>query len=169
MKIARWCVPLLAAAFAALVFGLHPLTTEAVANVVGRADLLAASFALGALLLHTREPSRHIRVESARAAAIAALAGLALLSKESAVILLPLFCIVDPTRWKRLAPHAMLTLLAFASIVQSRTNSFRFNDGSFSLSAPFWLTWPRSFARLLWIWGWLAAIAVLVYLAYALA
>jgi hypothetical protein len=49
-----------------------------------------------------------------------------------------------------------------ASIAQSRSNSFRFNDGSFSLHAPFWLTWPHSFARLLWIWGWPAVLVLFV-------
>jgi hypothetical protein len=63
----------------------------------------------------------------------------------------------------RLAPHLVLVLLGLASIAQSRSNSFRFTDGSFSLHAPFWLTWPHSFARLLWIWGWLAVPALFVF------
>ena len=65
-------------------------------------------------------------------------------------------------QWKRLWPHAALCLLAAASVAQSHTNSFRFNDGSFSLHAPFWLTWPRSFARLLWVWGWAGLIGAWV-------
>src|ERR1017187_10200696 len=74
---------------------------------------------------------------------------------------------VEPGEWRgrvpRLAPHVVLVLLALASIVQSRSNSFRFTDGSFSLLAPYWLTWPHSFARLLWIWGWAAVLALFVY------
>ena len=90
---------------------------------------------------------------------------LALLSKESGIFLLPLFVlVVEPAQWRqrllRLVPHLLLVLLCLASIAQSRSNSFRFTDGSFSLHAPFWLTWPRSFARLLWIWGWPAAAAI---------
>jgi hypothetical protein len=93
---------------------------------------------------------------------------LALLSKESAIFLLPLFVlVVEPAQWRhrlpRLVPHFVLVLLCLASIAQSRSNSFRFTDGSFSLHAPFWLTWPRSFARLLWIWGWPAAAALFVF------
>jgi hypothetical protein len=92
---------------------------------------------------------------------------LALLSKETALFLLPLFVLaVEPEAWRRrlprLAPHVVLALLAVASILQSRTNSFRFTDGSFSLHAPFWLAWPHSFARLLWIWGWPALLAVIL-------
>ena len=55
-----------------------------------------------------------------------------------------------------------LVLLGVASIAQSRSNSFRFTDGSFSLHAPFWITWPHSFARLLWIWGWPARLVLVV-------
>jgi hypothetical protein len=57
----------------------------------------------------------------------------------------------------------VLVLLGLASIAQSRSNSFRFTDGSFSLDAPFWLTWPHSFARLLWIWGWPSVLLLVVF------
>jgi hypothetical protein len=94
-------------------------------------------------------------------AASAALFALALLSKESAVVFLPLFLLVSASRdWKRLWPHAVLCALAVVSITQSRSNSFRFSDGSFSLAAPFWITLPVSLSRLLWIWGWPALLAV---------
>src|ERR1035438_6884473 len=96
--------------------------------------------------------------DSARSARLKELAGaalfaLALVSKESAIFLLPLFVLVVETgqwrrRWPRLMPHLGLVLLAMASIAESRSNSFRFTDGSFSLHAPFWLTWPQSPARL---------------------
>ena len=84
------------------------------------------------------------------------------------MFLLPLFVlVVEPGEWRerlpRLAPHVVLVLLGVASIAQSRSNSFRFSDGSFSLHAPFWLTWPHSFARLLWIWGWPALLVLFVF------
>lgn len=101
-------------------------------------------------------------------AASAALFGLAILSKESAAILLPLFAIAAAAggrlNWRRallrLAPHLALSAAAALSILESRARSFRFSDGSFSLAAPFWITWPRGVARLLWIWGWLALLVV---------
>lgn len=97
-----------------------------------------------------------------------ALFALALLSKESAVILLPLFLLASaaPRRQSvgpaalRLAPHMALAGLAIASVLASRGNSFRFSDGSFSLDAPFWIAWPRGVARLLWVWGWLSLAAL---------
>ena len=75
----------LLAAVAALLFAVHPLHTEAVASVVGRAELLAAAFWFSAWLLHLRDRPL--------------LAGLcfvlALLSKESAVAFFPLVLIGD--------------------------------------------------------------------------
>src|SRR5204862_509452 len=42
-----------AAGFAAVLFAVHPLHTEAVASVIGRAELLAAGSVLAALYLHS--------------------------------------------------------------------------------------------------------------------
>jgi hypothetical protein len=69
----------------------------------------------------------------------------------------------------RLASHAWTLLLyialaagAVAALTATRAYSFRFSDGSFSLAAPFWITWPRGFARLMWIWGWVAVAIVAI-------
>jgi hypothetical protein len=84
---------------------------------------------------------------------------LALISKEPAVIFVPLFWLVAPD-WRKVAPYAALAVLVAGSIFLTRgSNNFRFNDGSFSLrEAPFWITWPRGVHRVLWVWGWIAAI-----------
>jgi hypothetical protein len=140
-----------AAPWAALFFAVHEGHQEAVMWFSAINELLLCFFGLASLWCWLRR----------REALSAVLFALALLSKESAVVLLPLFFLVtERSRWKRLVPHAALVALAAASVLQSRTNSFRFHDGSFSLSAPFWETWPRSMARLLWFWGWLAAAAI---------
>lgn len=94
---------------------------------------------------------------------------LALYSKESAFILVPLMLLpilfdgklLRQALW--LVPFGALAMLEIARVLHSRTYSFRFNDGSFSLHAPFWLTWPNSFARLFWFWGALAMITILVW------
>src|SRR5260221_10424910 len=77
---------------AALLFAVHPIHTEAVTSVVGRAELLAAGFLLGAWLLHLKD----------REIAASVCLVLALLSKESAVVFLPLALIGDFARgqWK---------------------------------------------------------------------
>ncbi len=73
----------------AIVFAVHPIHTEAVASIAGRAELLAAGFLFGAWILHLNdEPAALICFV------------LALLSKESAVIFLPLVAAGDYARGK---------------------------------------------------------------------
>ena len=73
--IARWLPPV-AAAGAGLIFAWHPVHVEAVANVVGRAELLAAVGILGAVALARR----------GRWVVAVACAAFAMLSKEHGVI-----------------------------------------------------------------------------------
>jgi hypothetical protein len=92
----------------------------------------------------------------------------ALFSKESAVIVLPLLAL--PLIFDRgvrgkaayLIPFAALAGLGVLRILNTRAYSFRFTDGSFSLHAPFWLIWPVSFWRLFWFWGLAAILAILI-------
>lgn len=94
------------ASVAALLFAVHPIHTEAVANVTGRSELLAAGFLFAAWLLYLRN----------REIAAAACFALALLSKESAAVFLPLLLVGDYARGKfksysRYAWIASITLL----------------------------------------------------------
>jgi hypothetical protein len=73
-----------AGGIAAMLFAVHPVHVEAVSNVVGRLEPMAAVFVLGALLAHRR---------SSRFAP--ALFALALLSKESAIVLVALVAASD--------------------------------------------------------------------------
>ena len=116
-------------------------------------------FGMGALLCFLRR----------RTLAGVALFAMALLSKESAAAVLPLFLLVTPAaEWRgavvrqivRLAPYALLAAVAVASVFATRSYSFRFSDGSFSLHAPFWITWPHSYFRILWIWGLVAGASI---------
>jgi hypothetical protein len=90
---------------------------------------------------------------------------LALLSKESAIAVLLLFLLASSrAEWRRtavrLVPYLALAALAVATVVTTRSYSFRFSDGSFDLHAPFWITWPRNYFRVLWIWGLVALAAI---------
>jgi hypothetical protein len=147
-----------AAFWAAAFFAVHEGHQEAVMWFSAVSELLMFFFGAAALWCRLR----------GRDVAGLALFALALLSKESAIVFLPLFALgIERQQWKRalprLAPYAVLTALALLSIAESRANSFRFSDGSFSLHAPFWITWPRSYARLLWVWGWAAAAAIAIF------
>jgi protein O-mannosyl-transferase len=75
---------------AALLFAVHPIHTEAVTSIVGRAELLAAGFLLAAWLLHLQD----------RPAWALVCFALALLSKESAVVFLLLGLAGDYARQK---------------------------------------------------------------------
>jgi hypothetical protein len=91
---------------------------------------------------------------------------LTLLSKEAAVVFVPLLglTLVFPARrWREavyLLPHAALSAVCAVSIFMTRSHSFRFQDQSFVLSAPFWLTWTKSYSAMLWFWGLTALLAL---------
>ncbi len=96
---------------------------------------------------------------------------LALLSKESAVALVPLLILLavfERAKWRRVLlstfPFAVVAVGYFLLIYANRATHLHFNDaGTFSLHAPFWITWTHSMGRLLWIWGWLSALALIVW------
>jgi protein O-mannosyl-transferase len=103
----------IAAALAAALFALHPVATEAVTNVVGRADLLAALGVLAGLLCAARARVSRGRRRRCWLAGLACATGVAVLSKENAPVLLPLLLVWDlvlesPAPWRermrRLAP-----------------------------------------------------------------
>jgi Flp pilus assembly protein TadD len=102
----------------ALLFGLHPINTEAVAWISGRTDLLGAFFTLGALALYILAfpPESSERSEARRAQPLLALSLaaflLGLFSKESAATLLGVLVVYEvafrleaPRKAFRLAPY----------------------------------------------------------------
>ena len=87
--------PLPLAFAAGLLFAAHPLHVEAVANVVGLAEVLSSVFFLGACLVFLRAGER---IVLGRGAAITLLFTLAFLTKESAVTLLGVLFLLDGAR-----------------------------------------------------------------------
>jgi tetratricopeptide (TPR) repeat protein len=102
---------------AALLFGVHPVTTEAVTNVVGRADLLATAGVLAGILCwaHARHASGLRRIAILVALAVSAAIGL--LGKETGVVLVGLAVLYDvafpPVRRVR-AEHVVLGAVTIA-------------------------------------------------------
>ncbi|MFO7892295.1 MAG: tetratricopeptide repeat protein [Longimicrobiales bacterium] len=89
----------LAAAAGAAVFAVHPVHTEAVANVVGRAEVLAAVFVLAAAILYVAgDLTRTRRRLWAGAVAMAGAYFLGLVSKEIAVTLPALLLVLEAGR-----------------------------------------------------------------------
>ncbi|MGQ0815130.1 MAG: tetratricopeptide repeat protein [Gemmatimonadota bacterium] len=83
-----------AAIAGALLFALHPVHTEAVANIVGQGELLATVGVLAACLIHVRRPDG-VAIDTRRRILLFTLYGLALLAKESAVVLPGLLVLLD--------------------------------------------------------------------------
>jgi protein O-mannosyl-transferase len=105
------------AAFAgALVFAVHPVHTEAVANVVGQAELIAAVAVFGACLLHASRPA-HGTVSWPRRGGLLLLFLIALLAKENAVVLPGLLVAVDAAHRRVVATRRSMTAYGHAMLV----------------------------------------------------
>ncbi len=88
--------PWWAALAGGLVFAVHPVHTEAVANIVGRAEMLTAFFVITAIIVYIRA-GRQGRISAAAVLVIAACYALACFSKETGVVLPGLLLATDLT------------------------------------------------------------------------
>jgi tetratricopeptide (TPR) repeat protein len=104
--------------FAAALWAVHPIGTEAVTNIVGRADELAALSVLGGLLLYTRSLTMRSRRLPWAAAALFAVATAGVFSKENAAVLIGLMLLWDiafgigeprPGVWRRVPSYAAVS------------------------------------------------------------
>ncbi|HZR83076.1 MAG TPA: hypothetical protein VFD92_18420 [Candidatus Binatia bacterium] len=167
--------------FAALLFVTHPVATEAVTNVVGRADLLAAASVLACLLLQAAARRAAGRRRVALSCALAATAFLGFLSKESSVVLVPALLLFElvyalPARERARSSDVVAALARFArtsgvalaaplagtwlvrSWVFARTPPVRLGlSRAWLLGDDPWtasLTGLKSFGRALWVLVW---------------
>jgi len=101
-----------AALAVAAIFAVHPLTTEAVTNIVGRADLLVAFFLLIAMNLFIRyhATGRGLTIWAALGLLLSSLA--AIFSKESGVVLIGLMLVYDLVYFGRKAGDSFWKTLA---------------------------------------------------------
>ena len=98
-----------AALLAAAIWGLHPVLTESVTNIVGRADLLAAFGVLSALLCHHRALRASGIHKAAWLAAMALAVTAGMFSKESAIVVVAVLPFYDlsfgrETGWRSRLP-----------------------------------------------------------------
>jgi hypothetical protein len=88
----------------ATLWSLHPILTESITNIVGRADMLAAMGVLGGLLCHIYGVSAIGRARVIWLAFLAAATAVGMFSKESAIAILPILAIYDiawrPGKWR---------------------------------------------------------------------
>jgi protein O-mannosyl-transferase len=94
---------------AALLFAVHPIHTEAVASIVGRAEIMAMGFTLGAWLFYLEDRPYGGLVFFV----------LALLSKESAIVFVPLLFLTDYARGvlKPISRYATLAVVGALYLV----------------------------------------------------
>jgi len=155
----------------AAIWGLHPLLTESVTNIVGRADLLAAFGVLAGLLCYGRSASAAGRRRLAWLAGMAAAQAIGLFSKESAVVLPGVMLVYDltwfdRTTWRRLAPAYGVLALPFAAFFYLRAQAHLhmavpFTDNPLA-DAGFWtarLTAFKVICKFLWLFLWPARLS----------
>jgi tetratricopeptide (TPR) repeat protein len=155
----------------AAIWGLHPLLTESVTNIVGRADLLAAFGVLAGLLCYVRSASAAGRRRLAWLAGMAAAQAIGLFSKESAVVLPGIMLVYgltwfDRTTWRRLAPAYAALALPFAAFFYLRAQAhlhmvIPFTDNPLA-HAGFWtarLTAFKVIGKFLWLFLWPARLS----------
>ena len=155
----------------AAIWGVHPLLTESVTNIVGRADLLAAFGVLAGLLCHVRAASAAGRRRLAWLAGVAAAQAAGLFSKESAVVLPGIMLAYDltwfdRTMWRRRAPAYGALALPFAAFFYLRGRLhlhmlIPFADNPL-VNVGFWparLTAVKVFGKLLWLFLWPARLS----------
>ncbi len=150
---------------AAAYFAFSQRHSEAVIWFAAIPELLVMLFVLFSLLLWIRwlqaERPKWLLCAGAFGAFV-----LALLSKESAVALVPLAALAtfsdQRTRLSRLwalAPFALTAAIYFALIYAARDNHLHFSDGTFSIGVQFAEVIVRSSAGLLWVWGLVVLLA----------
>lgn len=162
--------PSLALALAAL-WGVHPVLTESVTNVVGRADLLAAFGVLAGLLCYVRAMSVAGRRGWAWLAALVVAQTAGLFSKESGIVLPGIMLLYDlvwagRATWRRRAPAYALVALPIAAFFYLRGGFdthmlIEFTENPL-VSAGFWtarVTAIKVIGKFLWLFLWPAKLS----------
>lgn len=84
-RVCAMFLPEFASFVAAILFAVHPIHTEAVTGVVGRAEMLSSLFFLGALLCYARASQRRRYTDWRYVVACTACVGVAMLCKEQGI------------------------------------------------------------------------------------
>ena len=162
--------PLLAVALAAI-WGLHPLLTESVTNIVGRADLFAGFGVLAGLLCYLKAVSAEGRKKLAWLAAMTGAQAIGLFSKESAAVLPGIMLLYDlawakRATWRKRAPAYAALVLPFAVFFYLRAQLHTrllidFGDNPLT-GAAFWtarITAVKVIGKFLWLFLWPARLS----------
>jgi tetratricopeptide (TPR) repeat protein len=155
----------------AAIWGLHPLLTEAVTNIVGRAELLAALGVLAGLLCHVKGASAAGLRRVAWLAGLAAAQAVGLFSKENGAILPGIMLLYDLTwperaTWRRRAAAYAVAALPIAAYLYLRSGVHIHMVVEFTenplVSAGFWttrITAIKVIGKYLWLFVWPARLS----------
>ncbi|MFY9727328.1 MAG: hypothetical protein WAJ87_17660 [Bryobacteraceae bacterium] len=105
-----------AALLLSALWGLHPVLTESVTNIVGRSDMLAAFGVLAGLLCHRKALDATGPRKAAWLLAIGLAAAVGIFSKESAIVLVAVLAIYDFTFGRAAAWRSRIPGYAAAAI-----------------------------------------------------
>jgi len=152
----------------AAVWAVHPILTESVTNIVGRADLLAGFGVLAGLVCHAKSVTASGRRRLAWLAALMLAATIGMFSKESAVVLLAAMAIYDFTfgtggaraRWPgylaAALPAALFLYVRSGVLAGLASAPVPFTDNPLA-GASFWtvrLTAVKVIGKYLWLLVW---------------
>ena len=161
-----------APAFAlAALWGVHPLLTESVTNIVGRADLLAAFGVLAGLLCYVKSATAAGRHKLFWVAAMLVAQAVGIFSKENAAVLPGIMLLYvltwsQRTAWRGRALTYAALVLPFAAFFYLRGTLPMHTVARFSqnplMSAGFWtarLTAVKVIGKYLWLFVWPARLS----------
>uniref|UniRef100_A0A1I7TIX8 dolichyl-phosphate-mannose--protein mannosyltransferase n=1 Tax=Caenorhabditis tropicalis TaxID=1561998 RepID=A0A1I7TIX8_9PELO len=140
---------------ASLLFAVHPIHTEAVANVTGRAELLMTIFSLAALISYIDEEKFDWK--------FTALAILSTFSKEQGIMTIPIALFLDVFTKKSIQFRHLQMVLLFLSIGLLRIGINNFQSAKFSkLDNPTAFIESRFYRAVNYSYIWLYHIFLLV-------
>jgi len=109
--------------FVALLWAAHPVLTESVTNIVGRADLLAGFAVLSGFLLYLKSTETTGWRRAAALAGLAVSTAIGVFSKESAVVLPAIIVIYElacAQQWRKMWPGFLATLVPIGLMLWQR-------------------------------------------------
>jgi protein O-mannosyl-transferase len=153
------------------IWGVHPLLTESVTNIIGRADLLAGLGVLAGLLCYLKGQSEQGSRKLAWLAGLGAAQALGLFSKENAIVLIALMLLSDLT-WPRRSqaaqrvPFYVAAALVCAAFLLVRAQSLAHMQVQFTdnplVGAGFWtarLTAIKVLGKYLYLFLWPSSLS----------
>jgi hypothetical protein len=162
------------AAFTAVLWAAHPLLTESVTNIVGRADELAAFGVLAGLLFYVRVRDGRTSRRGWMLAGLAAAVGVGMFSKENAIAVIAVMAVWDlafpsAVSWRARAQAYVAAAAPIALHFVARWQALSaVNTGSTSpvdnplIGSDFWvarLTAVKVIGKYLWLFAWPAHLS----------